>query len=184
MKRLFFAIKFNQDFIRKISCYQEKLKGDYLRIISPENLHLTLLFLGEIEDCYLKDIEQIANKATQQANFKTIFLKLKRIEYGTNPSRPRLIWITGEQNKELIKLYHLLKHSLKSFILKEDHFDFIPHITIARFNRFFTKEQLPSLPSPSFFENKILTINSFYLMESKLSYQKGAEYFELKKYQL
>jgi 2'-5' RNA ligase len=180
--RLFFAIKFPEKILKEIAQYQEKIQSDYWRLTPIDNLHLTLLFLGEVNDNALFNIKQIATQIQNQLKGKTIYLKLQRIEYGPNLLRPRLIWITGENNKELNLLNQLMRQNLKPFIEKEEHFDFTPHITIARFNTFIKPDKLPSLPQPDLFNNKIITIKSFYLMESKLSFQKGAQYFDLQEY--
>ena len=61
--RLFLAIQFDEPTVRALTEFQEKLRafGMRGRFASPENLHLTLAFIGEyaapdaVMDAFLKD---------------------------------------------------------------------------------------------------------------------------------
>jgi len=109
-------------------------------------------------------------KGMQIQSFKIQFTK---ISSGPAKIKPRLTWIEGKPTPELLNL----KSFVEGIIEKRDveKREFIPHITIARFE---------GKNSCRFKEEKIKfeeTINSFCIFESRLS-PKGANYKVLKKF--
>jgi len=155
------------DFIKRDKVF---LPSD-ARIIKPKNLHLTLVppWYEENLDSFFLDFEKKI-KSMQIQPFKIQFTKISPGPVKTNP---RLIWIEGKPTPELLNL----KSFVEGIIEKRDveKREFIPHITIARFE---------GKNSCRFKEEKIKfeeTINSFCIFESRLS-PKGANYKVLKKF--
>ena len=59
--RLFVAVELDDNVVARLSSIQEKLSsGDFdLKLVEPGNLHLTLKFLGEVQESQVKQIESI-----------------------------------------------------------------------------------------------------------------------------
>jgi len=125
--RLFIAIDIPKDIQNKIRKTQNQIKKYVIGTFpKPENLHLTLKFLGEVsEDDKDKLIQEL-----KKIKFKSFKLNLKGI--GTFPSENyiRIIWI-GSENNDIAKLAKTIEEPLKKFKFKKDH-NYKTHLTIAR----------------------------------------------------
>lgn len=125
--RLFIAVDFNskeKDSLADIIASFEghSIKGNFTR---PENLHLTIIFLGQTNN--LADIKGGMDEVLASAF--TLHLK------GVGRFRRRggdIYWIGVEDNKMLQNIYEQLYSSLtsKGFVLEKRRFK--PHLTIGR----------------------------------------------------
>ena len=96
-----------------------------------QNLHMTLLFLGDITDDEVKEIgEKISEVARRTEPFT---IKFTEFVYGpkdfTLTERPRMIWLEGEENENLAVLCDELGNALQ---MGERRKKFRPHITVGR----------------------------------------------------
>ena len=98
---------------RSLSCF----KG--LKMVSPDNMHLTLLFLGNNEAS--EKIEDM-----KKLNFSPFFLKTSKLSVYPEEGKIRLVWVELDKSVELMRLQKKLS---VMFGMKKD---FKPHITIAR----------------------------------------------------
>ncbi len=102
----------------------DKLPGE-VKKVKPSNMHLTLKFLGEIEE---RSAERVA-KILENLEFSSFKMELKSL--GVFPSRKnvRVIWV-GVLSPELKQLHRSLDSELAKIGFREERFT--PHITIAR----------------------------------------------------
>jgi len=120
------------DLKRKIFVFAQRItKGLKVKLVEEENLHLSLVFLGEIEE------EKVERVKALLARVKVgeIELSLARLEVFPSKARPQLIWIRVKgQTGKLFSLYKQTVDGLlgEGFILKKNALQFLPHITIAR----------------------------------------------------
>ena len=128
--RLFIAINFDdgvKDKIQEVQSEMKKIsKGNYSK---RDNLHLTLAFLGEIEEARLKDIKDAMNKISVPK------MNLTFSEVGCFKRDQELWWIGLKHNENLSKLQSQLSDELMKKGFKLEKRKFIPHITIARQTR-------------------------------------------------
>lgn len=122
--RLFIAINFDEPTKKKLIAVQDVLKscgkGNFTR---PENLHLTVLFLGEVND-------YSAVKNSMDANFHTpvdlVFNRLGKF-------RNSIYWVGICDNPVLNELYNNICSDLKNEGFKVDWNErFSPHVTLGR----------------------------------------------------
>lgn len=175
--RLFIAIPIPQGPQNQLIQYQKnKLDSFIFRPIAPNNLHLTIIFLGATKPESLKNITLAINVITTKT--KPFSFILKDINYGPDPHHPRLVWIEGPANKNL----QLLKDSLEKELSKYSNINLHitnrsmkPHITLARIKDI---KQIP----PASYINEELPLEIFatkiILFESKLQ-RSGAQYTPL-----
>ncbi|HIP62631.1 MAG TPA: RNA 2',3'-cyclic phosphodiesterase [Archaeoglobus profundus] len=127
--RLFIAVDLSDELREKINEVCElvgKFKG--VKPVEKENLHITLMFLGEVPDRRVEVIKEML-KTVKMEPFK---LHLKGIGFFPSASQARVIWVGVEEGKdEISKLADLIESSMKKIGFKRDK-DFVAHATIAR----------------------------------------------------
>jgi len=117
------------DKIQKIQALLED-KNTKIKFVEPENLHITLRFLGEIYESQIKELItalKIVKKTTFRIHFKYL---------GAFPSiqRARVIWIGVEKGEEDLKQLSMQVNQIvdKLRIGKKENKKFTPHLTIGR----------------------------------------------------
>jgi len=130
--RLFIAIELPSNIIDGLRNVQEELKDKSNKPswAKPENIHLTLKFLGDIEtnkiDSMVNILEGIAGKSF------SFEISVKGV--GTFPAAgtPRVIWVGIEENKDMLQLYNNIEEGLAALGFEKERRDFKPHLTIGR----------------------------------------------------
>lgn len=127
--RLFIAINFTDEIKNNLCNVMENLKENTLRgrLTRQENLHLTLVFLGEIEPGKVKDIKKIIEKTTM----KRFPIKLSGFGWFKRSSG-NICWIGVDKNKPLTELYKQLCDGLLKNGFKIEQREYKPHITLSR----------------------------------------------------
>ncbi len=190
--RVFIAINLPEDIKNELISFQKKWPNLPCRWTKKENLHITLLFLGHLnEEELLKTCKIIKEAASRNKSF---LINLTKIIYGP-PQKilkkswvPRMIWVEGKKSKELEELQRDLKNSLSAFQskprVKEGKRGYTPHITLGRIKQWEFRQIEPE-ERPEFNEEISLSfeVKSIEIMESKLK-PKGPDYFVLESVQL
>lgn len=122
--RLFIAINFDSETKSKIIDVQNKLREIAAgRFTRPENLHLTIFFLGEVEDY----------RAILPCMKKNFTEEIELCFSGVGSFRSNLYWIGIKENPALNRLYRNLCADLDKYGFKTDAKEiFKPHVTLAR----------------------------------------------------
>ena len=131
--RAFIAIELDQNIKEKISAIQKKLKQTEADVkwVKPENIHLTLKFLGDIDE---KKAEKIKNILKNLAGDRQTF-DMAISELGAFPKLrfPRVIWIgIKEGADDALKITSILDDKLVSIGFAKEKRGFSAHITIGR----------------------------------------------------
>lgn len=125
--RLFIAINFDEETKKNILSVQGHLKEKGRgRFTSPQNLHLTLAFLGDVDE---GDVPKVM-AAMDEVNVPALGLSFDRI--GCFRRDEELWWIGLKETPELMRLQRDLIASLRAAGLRPDVKPFRPHITLAR----------------------------------------------------
>lgn len=100
--------------------------------IGKQNMHFTLLFLGEIEEKMVEDVK----KALSSIAFQPIPTRFTQLGAFPNPKFPRVIWIGVDETAatQLVKLANQVEQKLAPLGFKQDK-PFKPHLTIFRVKR-------------------------------------------------
>jgi len=132
--RLFIAIVLEDRIKDAITPLQDtliKLQSG-VKLVEEENIHLTMRFLGEIEDSRLDELKQAIAVVE---DFPCFELHLKGIGSFPNERNPKVIWVGCQPNRTLLDIYQAMENSLKGMGLPPDDHVFSAHITIGR-NKF------------------------------------------------
>ncbi|MCM8803779.1 MAG: RNA 2',3'-cyclic phosphodiesterase [Candidatus Omnitrophica bacterium] len=151
------------------------------KVVKLENLHITLKFLGEVDE---ENIEKIKEKLKECCTEFDIFdVDIKGIGVFPSEKSVRVLWVGLEDEGYLKKLNIKIEEVMSKFGFEKEK-DFVGHITIARFkslpNLNFIKEFCVKYKDFLFGKFKV---NGFNLYESKLM-PEGPIYKIIAKFQL
>jgi len=139
--RTFIAVDLENIEVKKeISNIQQSISksGADLKLVSPENLHFTLRFLGEITE---KEFEMI-RELLKKIEFPSFKISYKGLGIFPNERRISVIWIGVDQGREeLIKITEEIGDKLLTLNFRPDK-KFLPHLTISRVRSGRNKEEL------------------------------------------
>jgi 2'-5' RNA ligase len=132
--RTFIAVDLGKAIRDRCVALQETLarSGAECKWALPENLHLTLLFLGEVVDRDVPALCQaVAEVCAKQAPFA---VSVESAGCFPNPRRPRVVWVgVGEGAPELVALHDALEPPLLALgCYRREGRQYTPHITLGR----------------------------------------------------
>lgn len=177
--RLFISIQIPEDIKKKIKRIQESLPEFIGKNTESENLHLTLKFLGKVDE---KKLEIIKNKL-REIKFNSFEAEINSIGFFNNKTCERrhqeiIFWLNL---KNCEKLQKEIDKSLVGLFEEEKRF--MGHLTIARIKKIINKKKFTESMNNLKFEKMIFRVDSFYLQESHL-FNKGPKYDIIEKYNL
>lgn len=154
--RLFIAINFNPETRSRLVSLRDELSSNSTkgRFSAPDNLHLTLVFLGECDEKQAA----YAKFAMNAVKFKPFAINIGCIGRFKR-SNGNIWWAGVSNNNHLTKLYNDLTNKLTEFGFQIEKRKFSPHITLGR--EIITKD------SPHSFEEFGQTIDRIELMKSE-----------------
>ncbi|MCJ7632310.1 RNA 2',3'-cyclic phosphodiesterase [Candidatus Bathyarchaeota archaeon] len=179
--RTFIAIDIPRGKVREeILKFQRTISqiGFDLKLVEPENIHITLRFLGDIQKKIIEDLKTELNRI----QFSPFEVTLEGIGVFPDYRRINVIWVGIKGgNIGLVDLYSKINHVLEATGIPLDRRGLSPHITVVRVrsgrNREILSKTVGELEGSTFgsFE-----VNSFHLMQSNLT-PKGPIYQSLHK---
>jgi 2'-5' RNA ligase len=129
--RCFVAIGINEEVRGKLVSLQQRL-SPFLswKPVEFENLHLTLKFLGEVEDTRAEEILSALRSAC--SGFSRFEILLKGISAFPSPSQARVLWVgISEGGEKVISLFKAVDSELAKLGFSRER-DFVPHVTLGR----------------------------------------------------
>jgi 2'-5' RNA ligase len=176
--RLFIAIELPDLVRRSLSALSKDLAFAQVptaSLIRPENLHLTIKFLGEVVD---PDVSRLCNVLKQVPAIGLIHLMPDHVEClpERGPVRTICIGVAGDLDR-LQALYDSIEDISEQLGVRKERRRFLPHITIARLRRTLSPAIRPSLEGVALGRspNQRFDVREFVLMQSVLERQ-GARY--------
>jgi 2'-5' RNA ligase len=125
MLRLFVGIEFPPELKLRLSLLERSIPG--ARWVDPGNFHLTLRFIGEVDEGWAADIDEAL--ARIKARRFTLQLAGTGV-FGGN--RPHALWVGAERGPELVALRDKIEQALVRLGLEPESRKFAPHVTLAR----------------------------------------------------
>lgn len=177
--RCFIAINFPKEIKKEIERAQKEVELRKVlwggKLTEPENLHLTLKFLGEIPESRVEEVR----KRLRDIKMRRFNCYLGNLGVFT-PSLIKIVWV-HIIGKEVLELQAQIDKRLEDLFPKEKRF--MSHLTIARIkkvmdNRIFMHE-LEKIKT----QNIKFPVLSFSLMRSELTKEKPI-YSEIEKFSL
>lgn len=170
MPRLFVALQLPDPLRQAVCGLQYGLRN--ARWLDEDGLHLTLAFLGEVDNSAQRRIEDALGTVTAPA------LRMALHGLGCFPPRgaPRVLWTGASPKSELASLARAVRRALERMGLTPERRKFTPHVTIARFRGPPSPTELERyIGTHSLFRTTDADVVSFHLFSSVLR-ASGARY--------
>lgn len=135
LSRVFVAFPFPEE---TKAAYADYIK-DFLNVLGVrwtrvDNLHITLFFIGEVEE---ENIPAIRRKLQPiKDNWKSFELNFEKITFRGKAHSPGMIWAQFEPSNEFADVSRTIHSVVAEYmIVAPQHLDPIPHITLARLKK-------------------------------------------------
>jgi 2'-5' RNA ligase len=178
--RAFVAIDLNQETRASLCTLQEALQKKLTGSVSwvkPDNIHLTLRFLGHINQDQVKNIKTIIDVIAKK--IKQFNINLGVLGAFPNTANPRVLWVGIHYGfDELNRINAQLEESLEAIHFGVGEKYFHPHMTIARIKHLDDNSILRQLTQQIKPAQVVSIVDSIMLFKS-ISSAEGAVYEKL-----
>lgn len=162
MPRLFTGIEISADVAERLSSLRGGLPG--ARWIDPENYHITLRFLGDIDAARAHDVADLLAGIRRRA------FTLAIDGLGTfGGARPRQVWARVPAVRELMALQNENEQLIQRAGLPAETRKFTPHVTLARLRATKSRSLAHYLESRGGFLSTPFEVTRFVLFSSQPS---------------
>ena len=184
MIRAFIAVEIAPETITRIGAVIDRLKprNAAIRWVGAGNVHLTLKFLGNIDNSQIEPIGAALFDALHP--FPRLTINAKGLGVFPSMKRPRVLWV-GLVGRELVSLQAKVELALTPLGFAPEEKKFTPHLTIGRWrhgepaDRTLEKELGQELGRWSDYEFGATSVHEVILFQSDLK-PAGAIYRRLK----
>jgi 2'-5' RNA ligase len=176
--RLFVALEIPSAVRENLAAFLDSLRGiaKEPRWVRPRNLHVTLKFLGEVEET---KVEAIRSALKEMRCEQAVTLNFRGLGFFPTEKHPRVFWAGIEASANLKMLASDIEGAIERLGIPREQREFSPHLTLARFERPGLSEALrKAIAANMEREFGSLRTNEFHLIQSKLK-PFGAEYTTL-----
>lgn len=137
--RAFIAIDIGEkeEIIRMMEELSE-IKGK-MKIVEPQNIHMTLKFLGDINEDMIEKIRYAIEKSTE--NIEPFTAKLAGVGAFPSIDYIRVIWVGFKDDGQSNKIALRINEELEKYGFRREK-EFVPHVTIARIKSKEGKEEI------------------------------------------
>jgi len=126
MKRLFFALWPSGTTRKAVDNFNQTLKAIGLKIVKADNLHVTLVFLGNVDG----QTERLIKRKVSRICAESFMLNFNQL---TLWHKPRILCLLSQAvDPRLLGLVSALRQIAKQCAIKVEDRPYQPHITLAR----------------------------------------------------
>jgi 2'-5' RNA ligase len=167
-----------------IKVFKETFPGNAVKWVHPDNIHITLKFLGDVSK---SNLHILFDKLDSKNQFFPFTLTLNKI--GAFPSiyKPQVIWAGTTNHEILIEIVKFIERSTSLINEEKEPKSFVPHMTIARLRPGIKNNQIDELKREIYKYKEIeplsFEVNHYCVFQSFLS-SKGPIYTALRRYDL
>jgi len=132
--RLFFCVELDEHAKNGLSRLMGRLKArcTAAKWVAPENLHLTVRFLGEVGEGRLGELENLAQ--TVAGKFRPFTLELGKLSAFPSPKRARVLWVGPVRGEDrFVELMRAVEEGVRRLGFRPETKAPTAHVTMARF---------------------------------------------------
>ena len=161
MPRLFTALEIPSEIVQSMARLRGGLSG--ARWVEPENYHLTLRFIGDVDDALAEEIADLLSKVARPA----FDLRIDGLDsFGGN--RPRAVVAAVSAVAELVELQAEHERIMQRVGLEPDR-KYKPHVTLARLRDTSSRQVADFLSIRQPFSSPPFSVSRFVLYSSRAS---------------
>jgi 2'-5' RNA ligase len=135
--RTFIAVELASPLVQALTRRIQYLRNisPSVRWVDPASLHLTLTFLGDLDDTQLASATDAA--LTAAAGSRPFRVALGNLGFFGPPNRPTVVWagVSGDLSRLYRLQADLTQEQGRRHLPDQDHHAFSPHLTLARLGR-------------------------------------------------
>jgi|Wag4MinimDraft_13_1082653.scaffolds.fasta_scaffold00012_18 2'-5' RNA ligase len=165
--RCFIAVKPSLDICKKAYDLGKQFENIMHSIaVKPENMHITLFFLGEQNDT---DVD-IISEMIEKLDFNSFYLTFNRLDFFGNIKYPKVLFVKGHSNA-LKQIHKDLSDMLGQKEISFDKKPFNIHLTLRRIKKLYDKEAFLKILKEinNNFKTMQTLVNSVELIKSELN---------------
>ncbi len=182
--RSFIAIEIPDTLKSAMAELQQEFKkyGADVRWVKPENIHLTLKFLGSIDKGEVDKITEIMKEICSR--YTAFGLEMTGVGVFPGTRSPRVLWVSINSSRILTEIQREIDEGIANLGFKQEKRKFTAHLTLGRFRSAAGKEDL--MKAVKLHEKDIfgsVNVESISLMRSDLN-PAGARYSKIAEFPL
>lgn len=127
MVRLFVGLPVPDETAERLAGLQTGILG--ARWVPEDNFHLTLRFIGEIDNGLADDVDAELSRITGPA----VEIALDGVGLFGKPDAPRMLYAAVPRNEPLVRLQQKVEMAVQRAGCPPEARKFMPHVTLARF---------------------------------------------------
>jgi RNA 2',3'-cyclic 3'-phosphodiesterase len=131
--RLFVCIELPGSAREALAALQDRLRREGGRVswVPPKNMHLTLVFLGDVDASRVSSIGEVLQQAV--TSYEPFEIRLQGSGAFPSLNRPRVLWVGVSGALDALQSVHVrLTNGLAEVGLQGDTKPFSPHLTLGR----------------------------------------------------
>jgi 2'-5' RNA ligase len=135
------------------------------RWVDPEQIHLTLRFIGEVDELVFDDVQI----ALEQVRAQRFDLELKGVGHFPPRGEPKVLWVGVERSDGLVQLHDRVERALVRAGVEPERRRFSPHVTLARLSHTPSRVVASFLAMNGLVRFDPFPLREFHLFSSSLS---------------
>ena len=163
MIRLFVSVELPENIKDEIDRIRNDVPG--ARWIDRDQLHLTIRFIGEVEEPSFRLIEEALAGVVSES----FVVSLSSVGHFPLRGRPTVLWAGVEAEEGLFALRHRIEHALVRAGISNDKRKFHPHVTLARLRGTRVPVVGSFIAQHGLFRSERFRVEAFHLFSSRLS---------------
>jgi 2'-5' RNA ligase len=181
MSRLFIALKIPDEIKDKILdvCYELSESSELFKWEKPEKIHLTLKFIGEVEE---ELVSSIAKEIAFIEEYNSFNFNVTNFGFFYRNGLPVILWSGLQTDESIQRLVEQLNERLSIFSIPVERRKFKPHLTMLRIKKNPGEKFILKFEEYSF-DNWNFNSSEISFIKSEL-FPTGARYTDIKKYNL
>jgi len=145
--RTFIAVDFPLEYLQKINeianYFKSQTPEDAVKWVNPENMHLTVKFLGDLPLENLDEAKRIMDGSV--GDWKPFEISVSGLGMYPNAKKPRVIWLGVHPEKPLVHIHQRLDQNLAALNIQREQRKYSPHLTLGRVRRMTDRDSVSQI---------------------------------------
>lgn len=183
--RLFVSIDVPDELTDAVAALQEEFaEADGLNLTDPDQVHVTLKYLGEVDEERLPELERAIENTIEDARVEPFEAEFGGLGVFPSLDYISVVWLgVREGAEEMTRLHEAIERRTTALGFDPEDHEFTPHVTLARMEHAGGKELVQRLVRERDPTIGRTTVEAIHLTESELG-PSGPSYSTLERFPL